>query len=80
MRLDLRTCYLDFVSPRGKGDLSSFLERHGPAPYELALESRDLKATTNYLREAGLSTGISGYGTAVTVSPKNAHDVRLSFV
>ncbi len=80
VRLDLRTCYLDLVSPTGKGDLSTFLETHGPSPYELTLESRDLQATKSYLGGAGLSPQTSDFGGAMMVSPKDTHGVGLGFV
>ena len=45
------------MSPTDPGPLANFLERHGEAPYHLALEVENLDATSRFLDGQGVSVG-----------------------
>ena len=79
----LENCRLDFVSPLRSGAMSRFLERHGEAPYELALRVDDLEATVACLGDRGVPTsarGVDADGASVNVDPARACGVPLRFV
>ena len=83
VRLDLKNCYLDLLSPLGPGALSRFLERVGEAPYELALKVSDLATTVAELHGRGVETteAMAGEdGQSAVVEPKSAHGVPLLFI
>ena len=79
VRLSLRNCLLDFVSPARAGDLSRFLEANGEAPYRLTLKSSDLASTTGLLRELAPDCSAPD-GEALSIRPECAHGVSLRFV
>ena len=79
VRLSLRNCLLDFVSPVRAGDLSRFLEANGEAPYRLTLESGDLASTTGLLRELAPDCSAPD-GDALSIRPECAHGVPLTFL
>ena len=82
-RLVLPNCRLDFVSPLRSGALSRFLERHGEAPYELALRVGVIEATVACLRERAVPTSAGGVdedGASIGVDSARANGVLLRFV
>ncbi len=74
--LALGNCTLDFLSPSEGGVLAEFLDRYGEAPYELALDVRDISVAKDYLQEHGVTTSGTPDGSLV-VDPAYVHGVRL---
>lgn len=80
VRLDLKNCFLDFVSAVRPGPLTDFLARNGQAPYELGLEVSDLSEAVACLsrREVPTMDAAALVGQpAVMVDPEYVHGVSL---
>ncbi len=81
--LKLQNCYLELVSPLREGEVSTFLDEYGEAPYLLALNVRDLLKTRAFLMERGVSVGKmmeDSVGRTCAVHADDAHCVRLRLV
>ena len=83
VRLDLKSAYLDLVSPLSAGPLSEFLDRNGEAPYLLALGVGDLGATERIVSKRGVPTSprtTDSYGESLMVERARAQGVPLRFI
>jgi 4-hydroxyphenylpyruvate dioxygenase-like putative hemolysin len=83
VRLDLKSAYLDLVSPSSAGPLSEFLDRNGEDPYLLALEVGDLAATASFLSTRGVPTSphtTDSDGESFVVERAHTRGVPLRFI
>ena len=81
--LQLRNCYLEFISPAGVGKISRFLDRYGEGLYRLSLEVGELEATRSYLAAQGIEIGsiTEEVGRRATfVESSSAHGVLIQFI
>ncbi len=83
VRLQLRNCYLEFVSPTVEGEVSRFISEHGEGPMTFAFDVSDLNKARNHLQRNGVhlmeTDGRLGEK-AIYMNPRYAHGAGLQFV